>query len=115
MISTKYKLLPNIIIDTLEHDFVMRCMGGRGYTKYFKDLSMQELLRLTCTDSNIMQIIPNFSKLGDEQEYVKIILTIMIKEKIKRRQDIEFIQHGDGSISKLSIDRYISDNFALGN
>ena len=117
IISTKYKILPQIIIDTLEYDFVMRRMGSRGYTKYFKDLSMQELLCLTSTDSNIMKIIPNFSKLGDEQEYMITILTIMIKEEIKHRQDIEFIKYGTipcsfyGSISKVSIDHYISDNF----
>ena len=72
----------------------MRRMGSRGYTKYFKDLSMQELLCLTSTDSNIMKIIPNFSKLGDEQEYMITILTIMIKEEIKHRQDIEFNKYG---------------------
>ena len=32
IISTKYKILPQIIIDTLEYDFVMRRMGSRGYT-----------------------------------------------------------------------------------
>ena len=119
IISTKYKILPQIIIDTLEYDFVMRRMGSRGYTKYFKDLSMHELLCLTSSDSNIMTIIPNFSKLGDEQEYMITILTIMIKEEIKHRQDIEFIKYGTipssfyGSISKLSIDHYISDNFEI--
>jgi hypothetical protein len=55
---------------------------------------MQELLCLTSSDSNIMQLIPSFSKLGDEQEYIKTLLTIMIKEEIKHRQEVEFIQHG---------------------
>ncbi len=115
------KILPKIIIDTLEYDFVMRRMGSRGYTKYFQDLTMHELLCLTSTDSNIMQLIPNFSKLGDEQEYMKTILTIMIKEEIKHRQDVEFVTYGTipssfyGSISKLSIDHYISDNFEIDN
>ena len=117
IISTKHKILPKIIIDTLEYDFVMRRMGSRGYTKYFQDLPMQDLLCLTSTDSTIMQLIPNFSKLGDEQDYMKTILTIMIKEEIKHRQDVEFVTYGTipssfyGSISKLSIDHYISDNF----
>jgi len=99
----------------------MRRMGSRGYTKYFQDLSLQDLLCLTSTDSNIMQLIPNFSKLGDEQDYMKTILTIMIKEEIKYRQDVEFVTYGTipssfyGSISKLSIDHYISDNFETDN
>jgi len=119
IISTKHKILPKIIIDTLEYDFVMRRMGSRGYTKYFKDLSMEELLCLTSSDSNIMRIIPDFSKLGDEQDYIRTLLTIMIKEEIKHRQDVEYIRYGEiptsfyGSISKFSIDHYISDNFAI--
>ena len=94
----------------------MRRMGGRGYTKYFKDLTLSELMQLTTNDANIMQIIPSFSKLGDEKDYVKTILTIMIKEEISHRQDVEFIQHGEipikfyGSISKLTIEHYLNDN-----
>ena len=116
LISTRYKILPKIIIDTLEYDFVMRRMGGRGYTKYFKDLTLSDLMQLTTSDDNIMKIIPNFSKLGDEKDYVKTILTIMIKEEITHRQDVEFIRHGEipikfyGSISKLTIEHYLNDN-----
>jgi len=32
IISTKHSILPKIIIDTLEYDFIMRRLGGRGYT-----------------------------------------------------------------------------------
>ena len=52
LISTRYKILPKIIIDTLEYDFVMRRMGGRGYTNYFKDLTLYELMQLTTDDGS---------------------------------------------------------------
>jgi hypothetical protein len=39
LVSTRYKIMPKVIIDTLEYDFVMRRMNGRGYTKYFKNIS----------------------------------------------------------------------------
>ena len=118
LISTRYKILPKIIIDTLEYDFVMRRMSGRGYTKYFKDMSLHNLLQFTNNEHDIMRIIPNFSKLGDEKEYVKTILTIMIKEEIKHRQDIEYLHNGKitnkfyGSISKITLEHYLSDNLA---
>jgi hypothetical protein len=102
--------MPKVIIDTLEYDFVMRRLNGRGYTKYFKALNS--------TDFNVMQIIPNFSKLGDENDYVKTLLTIMIKEEIKHRQDIEYLHNGTtpntfyASISKIKLNNYITDNVA---
>ena len=119
IISTRYKILPKIIIDTLEYDFVMRRMSGRGYTKYFKELTLSELLHFNSNEQNIIQLIPDFSKLGEEREYVKTILTIMIKEEIKHRQDVEFIQHREisntfyGSISKITVDHYLTDNIAI--
>ena len=107
-----------LAIDTLEYDFVMRRMNGRGYTKYFKEMSLSDLVHLNSTDSTIMQIIPNFSKLGDEKDYVKTLLTIMIKEEIKHRQDIEYLHNGTipttfyASISKIKLNNYLTDNIA---
>ena len=63
----------------------MRRMGSRGYTKYFQQLSLQELLDFNSNDMNLMQLLPNYSKLGEEKDYVMTILTIMIKEEIEHR------------------------------
>ena len=41
IISTRYKLLPKIIIDTLEYDFVMRRMGGEVIQSIFNNFPCQ--------------------------------------------------------------------------
>ena len=69
----------------------MRRLGGRGYTKYFQELSLKDLLRFISNETNIKQLIPDFSKLGEELNYVKAILTIMIKEELKHRQDVNLV------------------------
>ena len=117
ILSTKHSVLPKIIIDTLEYDFVMRRLVGRGYTKYFQDLSLKDLLQFISNENNIQQLVPDFSKLGEEQNYVKTILQIMIKEELKHRQEVEHINNSKsstfyGSISKLTITNYLSDNLA---
>ena len=109
IVSTKHSILPKIIIDTLEYDFV---------TKYYQDLSLKKLLQFTIRPvNNIKQLIPNFSKLGEEQNNVKAILTIMIKEELKHRQDVEYINNSKSStfyvsISKITITNYLSNNLA---
>jgi len=116
LISTQHKILPKIFIDTLEYDFAMRRMTGRGYTKYFKNMDIDRLMQLLIEEQELLQLMPEFSRTGTEKEYFKSILTIMIKEEIKHKQEIMYLKYGTipqaiyGSVSKIQIERYMDGN-----
>ena len=46
IISTQYQKSPKIVIDTMEFEFTVRRIAGRGYSKLFQKMSMEELISL---------------------------------------------------------------------
>ena len=94
IISTQYSKLPKIVIDTMEYEFIVRRLAGRGYSKYFQQMSWEELIRIALDDDRLVSIIPDYSRMFEDHDYIRNLLDMFIRVEIQQRQELVFLREG---------------------
>jgi len=103
-VSTQYSKLPKIIIDTMEFEFVVRRLAGKGYSRYFSTMQYEDLISLALNDNRLKRIMPNHADIFKDRKYLRNLLDMFIKVEIQNRHDIELLKTGTSRSFELSED-----------
>ena len=93
-VSTQYLKLPKIVIDTMEFEFIVRRLAGRGYSKYFQSMDYDELIRLALDKNRLIKMIPHHIEMFEDRTYICNLLDMFIKIEIQNRQDMVYLEEG---------------------
>jgi hypothetical protein len=93
-ISTQYLKLPKIVIDTMEFEFIVRRLAGRGFSKYFQNMDYDELIHLALDKNRLVRLIPHHIDMFEDRKYICNLLDMFIKVEIQYRQDMVYLEKG---------------------
>jgi len=111
IISTQYQKLPKIVIDTMEFEFTVRRIAGRGYSKLFQQMSMEELIILALDVDRLKTIMPDYEKLFEDHDYIRNLLDMFIRLEIQMRREKVFLERG--TVSSEFANESISERIDL--
>jgi len=114
-VSTQYSKLPKVIIDTMEFEFVIRRLAGKGYSRYFSTMQYEELISLALDNNRLKKLMPNHADIFEDRKYLRNLLDMFIKVEIQNRHDTELLKTGISRSFDLSTDEQSLNDFMNGH